>query len=132
MSSTYRQMMTHLPVSSNLLYTYLSAWHDEALRSLPIDVHDYLDDPFMPNLKDIAKPQGTGIFDLAYDDDDFYNSPFADQDVGADADFNNMEPSIVVSPIPTTRIHYIHLKAQIIRDPKSAVQTRRMAKQNEA
>ncbi|GJT52715.1 putative ribonuclease H-like domain-containing protein [Tanacetum coccineum] len=63
--------------------------------SLPIDVHDYLDDPFMPNLKDTAKPQGTGIFDSAYDDDDFYNSPFADQDVGADADFNNMEPSIV-------------------------------------
>ncbi|GJX28128.1 ribonuclease H-like domain-containing protein [Tanacetum coccineum] len=42
--------------------------------SLPIDVHDYPDDPFMPNLKDTAEPQGTGIFNSAYDDDDFYNS----------------------------------------------------------
>ncbi|GJY76662.1 putative ribonuclease H-like domain-containing protein [Tanacetum coccineum] len=34
---------------------------------------------------------------------DTYNSPFADQVMGAEADFNNMEPSIVVSPIPITR-----------------------------
>ncbi|GJR55378.1 putative ribonuclease H-like domain-containing protein, partial [Tanacetum coccineum] len=73
----------------------------------------------------------TGIFGRAYDDDDFYNSPLDDQDVGAEADFNNMEPSIAVSPIPTTRIHSIYPKAQIIGDPKSAVQTRRMTKQNE-
>ncbi|GJQ98451.1 putative ribonuclease H-like domain-containing protein [Tanacetum coccineum] len=33
-------------------------------------------------------------------------------------DFNNMEPSIVVSPIPTTRVHSTHPKAQIIGDPK--------------
>ncbi|GJX56268.1 putative ribonuclease H-like domain-containing protein [Tanacetum coccineum] len=33
-------------------------------------------------------------------------------------DFNNMEPSIVVSPIPTTRVHTTHPKAQIIGDPK--------------
>ncbi|GJY64293.1 putative ribonuclease H-like domain-containing protein [Tanacetum coccineum] len=63
--------------------------------SLRIDVHDYPDDLFMPNLKDTAEPQGTGILDSAYDDDDIYNSPFVDQDVGAEADFNNMEPSIV-------------------------------------
>ncbi|GKG31900.1 hypothetical protein Tco_0426850, partial [Tanacetum coccineum] len=37
--------------------------------SLPIDVHDYPNDPFMPNLKDTAEPQGTGIFNSAYDDD---------------------------------------------------------------
>ncbi|GJV13128.1 hypothetical protein Tco_1354669 [Tanacetum coccineum] len=42
--------------------------------SLPIDVHDYPNDPFMPNLKDTAEPQGTGIFNSAYDDDDFTNS----------------------------------------------------------
>ncbi|GKB64685.1 putative ribonuclease H-like domain-containing protein [Tanacetum coccineum] len=44
--------------------------------------------------------------------------------------FNNMESSTVVSPIPTTRVHSIHPKAQIIRDPKSAVQTRGMTKKN--
>ncbi|GJZ31775.1 putative ribonuclease H-like domain-containing protein [Tanacetum coccineum] len=41
-----------------------------------------------------------------------------------------MEPSTIVSPIPTTRVHSIHPKAQIIRDPKSAVQTRGMTKKN--
>ncbi|GKF20750.1 hypothetical protein Tco_0069388, partial [Tanacetum coccineum] len=91
--------------------------------SLPVDVHDYPDDPLMPDLEDTAEPQGTGIFGRAYDDDEFYNSPFDDQNMGAEADINNMEPSIVVSPIPITRIHFIHPKAQIIRDPKSAVQT---------
>ncbi|GKA62970.1 putative ribonuclease H-like domain-containing protein [Tanacetum coccineum] len=50
--------------------------------------------------------------------------------VGAEDDFNNMEPSTVVSPIPTTRVHSIHPKAQIIGDPKSAVQTRGMTKKN--
>ncbi|GKC49099.1 retrovirus-related pol polyprotein from transposon TNT 1-94 [Tanacetum coccineum] len=45
-----------------------------------------------------------------------------DQSVGAEADFNNMEPSTVVSPIPITRVHSIHPKAQIIGDPKSAVE----------
>ncbi|GJX93574.1 putative ribonuclease H-like domain-containing protein [Tanacetum coccineum] len=43
-----------------------------------------------------------------------------------------MEPSINVSPIPTTRIHSIHPKDQIIEDPKLAVQTRMIAKKSEA
>ncbi|GJY30866.1 putative ribonuclease H-like domain-containing protein [Tanacetum coccineum] len=74
----------------------------------------------------------TGIFGNAYDDHDLetLNTPYADQSVGAEADFNNMEPSTVVSPIPTTRVHSIHPKAQIIGDPKSAVQTRGMTKKN--
>ncbi|GJW85562.1 hypothetical protein Tco_0158707 [Tanacetum coccineum] len=50
--------------------------------------------------------------------------------LGAEADFNNMEPSTVVSPIPTTRVHSTHPKAQIIGDPKSAIQTRGMTKKN--
>ncbi|GKA17205.1 putative ribonuclease H-like domain-containing protein, partial [Tanacetum coccineum] len=62
---------------------------------LPIDVHDCPDTPLMPNLDNTVEPQGTGIFGRAYDDDDFYNTPFGDQGVGAEADFNNMESSIV-------------------------------------
>ncbi|GJS84243.1 hypothetical protein Tco_0750784 [Tanacetum coccineum] len=49
---------------------------------------------------------------------------------GVEADFNNMEPSTSVSPIPTTRVHSTHPKAQIIGDPKLAVQTRGMTKKN--
>ncbi|GJT32535.1 putative ribonuclease H-like domain-containing protein [Tanacetum coccineum] len=70
--------------------------------------------------------QNTGIFGSAYDyeDLDTYNSPYADQVIGAEADFNNIEPSTIVSPIPSTRVHSIHPKDQIIRDPRSAIQTR--------
>ncbi|GJY93651.1 hypothetical protein Tco_0509433 [Tanacetum coccineum] len=85
-----------------------------------------LHNPLMPEMEDTVEMQRTGIFGNAYDDDDLEtnNNSYADESVGAEANFNNMEPSTVVSPIPTTRIHSIHPKAQIIGDPKSAVQTR--------
>nr|GEU80683.1 ribonuclease H-like domain-containing protein [Tanacetum cinerariifolium] len=44
------------------------------------------------------------------------------------AAFNNMDSSIVVNPIPTHRMHIDHPKDQILGYPKSAVQTRGMAK----
>ncbi|GJW95655.1 ribonuclease H-like domain-containing protein [Tanacetum coccineum] len=47
-------------------------------------------------------------------------------DVGAEADLNNLETTMNVSLIPTTRIHKDHLKDQIIGDINSATQTRRM------
>ncbi|GKF17949.1 hypothetical protein Tco_0062867, partial [Tanacetum coccineum] len=98
--------------------------------SFPLNVNDLPNDPLMPDLEDTAEVQNTGIFGSAFDDEDLdtYNSPFADQVMGAEADFNNMEPSTIASPIPTTRIHSIHPKDQIIGDPKSAVQTRGMSK----
>ncbi|GJX29558.1 putative ribonuclease H-like domain-containing protein [Tanacetum coccineum] len=49
-------------------------------------------DPLMPGL------DYTSIFSGAYDDDD----------VGVEADHNNLETSMNVSPIPTTRIHKDH------------------------
>nr|GFB10655.1 hypothetical protein [Tanacetum cinerariifolium] len=52
------------------------------------------------------------------------NHSYADESVGAKTDFNNMEPSTDVSPIPTTRVHSNHPKDQILGDPVSAVQTR--------
>nr|GEZ09575.1 copia protein [Tanacetum cinerariifolium] len=54
----------------------------------------------MPNLED------TGIFDDAYDD----------RNEGAEADYNNLETVILVSPIPPTRIHKDHPKEQIIEE----------------
>ncbi|GJR95131.1 putative ribonuclease H-like domain-containing protein [Tanacetum coccineum] len=67
------------------------------------------DDPNMPALEDIV-----------YSDDD--------EDVGAEADMNNLDAFMPVSPIPTTRIHKDHPVEQIIRDLNSAPQTRRMTK----
>nr|GEV43151.1 ribonuclease H-like domain-containing protein [Tanacetum cinerariifolium] len=48
----------------------------------------------------------------------------------AEADFNNMESSTLVSPIPTHRLHIDHPKDQILGDLKSAVQTRGMVKKS--
>ncbi|GJY28237.1 putative ribonuclease H-like domain-containing protein [Tanacetum coccineum] len=89
-------------------------------------------DQLMPDLEDTAEVPNTDIFGNAYDDDDLdtCNSPYADQVVGVKDDFHNMESSTIVSPIPTTRVHSIHPKDQIIGDPRSAVQTRGMTKKS--
>nr|GFA35695.1 copia protein [Tanacetum cinerariifolium] len=47
-----------------------------------------------------------------------------EDDVGAEADFNNLETSITISPIPTTRVHKDHHVTQIIGDLSLATQTR--------
>ncbi|GJW27340.1 putative ribonuclease H-like domain-containing protein, partial [Tanacetum coccineum] len=78
-------------------------------------------DPLMPDLEDTADLLNTGIFSGAYDD----------EDVGAEADLNNLETTMNVSPIPTTRIHKDHPKDQIIGDINLATQTRRMTKISE-
>nr|GEW90057.1 hypothetical protein [Tanacetum cinerariifolium] len=49
-------------------------------------------------------------------------------DVGAEDDTNNMESIILVSPIPTTRIHKDHPISQIIGDLSLTTQTRSMTR----
>nr|GFC66806.1 hypothetical protein [Tanacetum cinerariifolium] len=49
-------------------------------------------------------------------------------DVGAEADTNNMESIISISPILTTRIHKDHPTSQIIGDLSSTTQTRKEPK----
>nr|GEZ23572.1 hypothetical protein [Tanacetum cinerariifolium] len=51
-----------------------------------------------------------------------------EDDVGAEADFNNLETSISVSPIPTSRFHKDHRVTQIIGDKSSTTQTRSMTR----
>nr|GFA91791.1 hypothetical protein [Tanacetum cinerariifolium] len=51
-----------------------------------------------------------------------------ENDVGAEADFNNLETSITVSPIPTTRVYKDHPVSQIIGDLSSTTQTRSMTR----
>ncbi|GKB08297.1 putative ribonuclease H-like domain-containing protein [Tanacetum coccineum] len=46
----------------------------------------------------------------------------------AKADMNNLDTTIQVSPIPTTRIHKDHPLDQVIGDLQSATQTRKMSK----
>ncbi|GJW64140.1 putative ribonuclease H-like domain-containing protein [Tanacetum coccineum] len=67
------------------------------------------DDPDMPELEDYS------IFEDAEDD-------------GAEADMNNLDAFMPVSPILTTRVRKDHLVEQIIRDLNLAPQTRRITK----
>ncbi|GJS35071.1 putative ribonuclease H-like domain-containing protein [Tanacetum coccineum] len=66
-------------------------------------------DPDMPELDDYS------IFEY-------------DEDVGAEADMNNLDTTIQVSPIPTIRIHKDYPLNQLIGDLQSATQTRNMSK----
>nr|GEU47803.1 uncharacterized mitochondrial protein AtMg00810-like [Tanacetum cinerariifolium] len=76
------------------------------------------DDPSMTYLEDIYATPSERIFtDSSYNDE------------AVVTDFN-LETTMSVSPTPTTRIHTIHPKIQILRDPKSAIQTRRKVNKN--
>ncbi|GJR20230.1 ribonuclease H-like domain-containing protein [Tanacetum coccineum] len=75
---------------------------------LPIDLN-------MPDLEDDSD---------AFSNDGIINGAYDDENVSVVADFNNMDDTINVSPIPILRIHKDHPKDQILGDLKSAVQTR--------
>nr|GFA13136.1 putative ribonuclease H-like domain-containing protein [Tanacetum cinerariifolium] len=68
-------------------------------KSSFIDASQLPDDPDMPELEDIT-----------YSDDE--------DEVGAEADFNNLETSITVSPILTTRVHKDHHEEPKREEPK--------------
>ncbi|GKB29024.1 putative ribonuclease H-like domain-containing protein, partial [Tanacetum coccineum] len=72
---------------------------------LPFDLN-------MPALEDYS------TFDFSRDD----------EDDDAVAEMNNLDTTIQVSPIPTTKIHKDHPLDQVIRDLQSATQTRKMSK----
>nr|GEY55482.1 hypothetical protein [Tanacetum cinerariifolium] len=74
-----------------------------------VDPSQYHDNPNMPALEDIT-----------YSDDE--------EDVGAEADFINLETTIIVSHIPTTIVHEDHHVSQIIGDLSSAPLTRSMTR----
>nr|GEU36293.1 putative ribonuclease H-like domain-containing protein [Tanacetum cinerariifolium] len=73
------------------------------------DASQFPDDLDMPGLENI----------IYSDDEDI---------VGVEANFNNLESSITVSPIPTTRIHKDHHVSQIIGVLSSSTQTRSMTR----
>ncbi|GJZ66277.1 putative ribonuclease H-like domain-containing protein, partial [Tanacetum coccineum] len=70
-------------------------------------------DSQIPALEDTYNNPSDGIFiNASYDDE------------GAVVDFTNLETTMNVSPILTSRIHSIHPTTQILRDPTLAVRTR--------
>ncbi|GKA96223.1 putative ribonuclease H-like domain-containing protein [Tanacetum coccineum] len=75
----------------------------------------------LPLVSDVTPINDTRIFSNAYDD----------EGVGVEADLNNLETTMNVSLIPTTRIDKDHPKDHIIRDLNSSIQTRRMTKMSD-
>nr|GEW27744.1 hypothetical protein [Tanacetum cinerariifolium] len=69
-------------------------------------------DPNMPTLEDVS----------------IFNFLSNDEDDGTMANMNNLDTTIQVIPILTTRIHKDHSLDQVIRDLQSATQTRKMSK----
>nr|GEX88260.1 hypothetical protein [Tanacetum cinerariifolium] len=69
-------------------------------------------DPNMPALEDVST----------------FNFSSDDEDDGTMADIINLDTTIQVSPVLTTRIHKDHPHNQVIRDFQSAIQTRKMSK----
>ncbi|GJR60473.1 putative ribonuclease H-like domain-containing protein [Tanacetum coccineum] len=84
----------------------------ESINQEKDDNIEFSDDPICLFVKNIS------IFDLSSDD----------QDDGAEADMNNFDTTIQVSPIPTTRIYKDHPLNQVIGDLQLATQTRNMSK----
>nr|GEV23548.1 retrovirus-related Pol polyprotein from transposon TNT 1-94 [Tanacetum cinerariifolium] len=78
-------------------------------RNLSVEFKDFSDNS-------INEDNAAELEVITYSDDE--------HDVGAEADFNNFETSISVSPIPTTRVHKDHPVTQIISDLSLATQTR--------
>ncbi|GJW38393.1 putative ribonuclease H-like domain-containing protein [Tanacetum coccineum] len=87
---------------------------------------DHLFERFSPLKNAFALPHVLNVFSI--DDTRIFDNSYDDEDVGAEADLNNLEITMNVSPIPTTRIDKDHPKDQIIGDLNSAIQTRRMTK----
>ncbi|GJR99022.1 ribonuclease H-like domain-containing protein [Tanacetum coccineum] len=65
---------------------------------------------------------------LALEDYSIFDFRRDDEDDGVVDDMNNLDITIQVNPIPTTRIHKDHPLNQLIGDLQSATQTRKMSK----
>nr|GEX01160.1 hypothetical protein [Tanacetum cinerariifolium] len=81
-------------------------------RDLSVEFEDYSGN----SINDVNAVE---LEDITYSDED---------DVGAEADFNNLETSITISHIPTSRVHKYHPVTQIMSDLSSTTQTRSMKK----
>nr|GEU50293.1 hypothetical protein [Tanacetum cinerariifolium] len=100
-------------------------------RDLSAEFEDYSDNSsnevnaastIVPTVGQNSSNSTNPFSDVELEDITYYDD---ENDVGAEANFNNLENSITVSPISTTRIHKDHPVSQIISDLSSTTQTRR-------
>ncbi|GKD83480.1 ribonuclease H-like domain-containing protein, partial [Tanacetum coccineum] len=99
--------------AGELSFVYLGGKIHIAASTLP-----NADLPIDPNMSALEDDSD------AFPNDGIFNGAYDDENVGAVADFNNMDKTINVSPIPKLIINKGYPKGQILGDPKSAIQTR--------
>ncbi|GJX17936.1 putative ribonuclease H-like domain-containing protein [Tanacetum coccineum] len=98
---------------------------------------EHLFEQFSPFKNAFALPHVPNVFSI--DDTRIFGNAYNDEDVGAEADLNNLETTMNVSPITTKNLQGSskggggnpppdHPKDQIIGDLNLAIQTRRMTK----
>nr|GEU37792.1 hypothetical protein [Tanacetum cinerariifolium] len=102
-------------ILTNSTNTFSDAGPSNAIVSPTNGKSSYIDTSQLPD-----DPNMTELEDINYSDDE--------EDVGSEADFTNLETTITVSPIPTTRVHNDHPMTQIIGNLSSATQTRSMTR----
>nr|GEY25984.1 hypothetical protein [Tanacetum cinerariifolium] len=102
-------------ISTNITNTFSAASPSNAAVSPTHRKYSYVNTSQYPN-----DPNMLELEDITYSDDE--------EDVSAEADFTNLETTITISPIPTTRVHKDHHVTQIIGDLSSATQTRSMTR----
>nr|GEX90036.1 uncharacterized mitochondrial protein AtMg00810-like [Tanacetum cinerariifolium] len=100
-------------ISTNSTNTFSAIGPSNAVASLTHGKYSYVNTSQYPNDRNMPE-----LEDITYSDDE--------EDVGAKADFTNLETTITVSPILTTRVHKDHHVTQIIGDLSLATQTRSM------
>nr|GEV59554.1 putative ribonuclease H-like domain-containing protein [Tanacetum cinerariifolium] len=134
-SSRYRDLNAEFEECSNTSSNEVNA----ASSSVPTDGHNFINST---NNFSAAGPSNTSV-SPTYENSSFQDAStsshdldmpaledftYSDDDaaIGAEADINNLESYIPVTPIPTTRIHKDHPISQIIGDLSSTTQTRSM------
>ncbi|GKE23983.1 putative ribonuclease H-like domain-containing protein [Tanacetum coccineum] len=80
---------------------------------------EYLFEQFSPYKNAFTFPDVLNMFSI--DNTRIFGNAYNDEDVCVEADLNNLETTMNVSPIPTTRIDKDHLKGQIIGEFNSAI-----------
>nr|GFB18368.1 putative ribonuclease H-like domain-containing protein [Tanacetum cinerariifolium] len=88
-------VLTVEQIFPNSTNTFSAAGPSNAAASPTHEESSFIDASQLPDDPDIL-----GLEDITYSNDE--------DDVGAEADFNNLETSIIVSPILTTRVHKDH------------------------
>ncbi|GJY72227.1 hypothetical protein Tco_0475930 [Tanacetum coccineum] len=112
-----RSSHNNTPVS-----TVGSSFTNDALSSPVNDARtfeEHLFEQFSPFKNAFSLPDVPNVFSI--DDTGIFANAYDDEDVGAAADLNNLETTMNVSPIPTTRIDKDHPKDHIIGDLTSAI-----------